>query len=71
MSEETRTLTRQFDEITIALVLAGSASDVDDNLQSQLLERGFFFKLGRQIEERNRCPTCHTIRNADPVSKGT
>ena len=39
MSEGNRTPTRQFVEIGDAHVSAESASDAEDNLQSQLLER--------------------------------
>ena len=42
MSERNRTPTQQFVEVGDAHISAESASDFEDNLQSQLLERRIF-----------------------------
>ena len=68
MSDRKRTPTRQLVQVGDA---HKSASDIEDNLQSQILERK---SSSRELDKRKKCESCrtrHAAENADTVGKRT
>ena len=68
MSEENRTPTRPFFDVGDIHLSGGSASEVEDNLQSQLLDRRLSLnKLDRRINAIV-APPSYAVRNVNAVS---